>query len=529
MNKWIKQTAAALTASGLLIITAGFGLSAATAKAPDDIAANLPLYELGTLAGGSGPGLADGGNAAALFRYPASLAVRDDGELIVSDSGNQRIRTIKDGAVTTAAGADLGMDAYGSRIGSMLDGSGERAAFNGLAGLAADARGRIIAADSKNHAIRMLEPDGSVVTVAGTGVLGFRDGAASQARFFNPLDIAVTKDGVIYVADTLNHVIRKIEDGRVTTLTSVSKRVVEYFPGAVSSAGDYADGPIGQAKFNEPSGLALDAKGNLYVSDTGNHRIRYIDFGSGTVTTVAGNPELIYSADGMYAEGGFMDGPAGTASFHAPLGLTVTPDGGLLVADSLNHAIRYMKNGIVKTLAGTPGEAGAIDGPAAYGLLHNPADVISLDDGKFAIADTGNSQIRLIEPYIYPAGLKADGKIRIVFGQDILSSDAEPQIIRGVTFVPVRVIGERLGYTVRYDKKNQQVSLEKSGLTYTMMNGSNSVMLVNGEDSRTMQLPEAPFIHKGRTYLPIRFLAEKIGLDVQWLADVKAVLLRSRR
>ncbi|WP_181438656.1 stalk domain-containing protein [Paenibacillus sambharensis] len=525
MNRWMKQTTAAVMAAGLLMTTS---LSAAPAAGGDDMAAILPLFELDTLAGGSSPGLADGRSVTSAFRYPASLAVLGDGALIISDSGNQSIRTLKDGMVTTVAGADLGLDEYGSRVGSMQDGSAEQAAFHGPAGLTVDVRGRVIAADSANHAIRMLEPAGSVVTIAGTGVLGHRDGKAAQALFYNPLDVAVNNDGVIYVADTLNHVIRKIEDGKVTTLTAASKRIVEYFPGAVSAAGDYADGPIAQAKFNEPSGLALDAKGNLYVSDTGNHRIRYIDFASGTVTTVAGNPKVVYGADGVYAEGGFEDGPVGRAAFHTPLGLAVTPDGGLLVADSLNHAIRYISRGIVTTLAGTPGEAGAIDGPAAYGLLHSPADVVSLGEGEFAVADTGNSQIRLLKPYSYPAGLKADGRIRIVFGQDIIQTEAEPLIIKGVTFVPVRVISERLGYKVHYDRAGKQVSLVKSGMSYTLVNGSTTVKLGKDEVHHTVQLQEAPFIRRGRLYLPVRFFAEQTGLDVQWLADVKAVLLRSK-
>ena len=116
--------------------------------------------------------------------------------------------------------------------------------------------------------------------------MGLKDGKSKDALFHEPQDIAVTKDGILYVADTLNHVIRRISpDGEVTTIGAPSTRAVQIRAGVVALAGDYKNGSLAEARFNEPAGLALDGKGNLYVSDSGNHVIRYIDFGKGTVST----------------------------------------------------------------------------------------------------------------------------------------------------------------------------------------------------------------------------------------------------
>lgn len=168
--------------------------------------------------------------------------------------------------------------------------------------------------------------------------------------------------------------------------------------GLVEFAGDYLDGNLQETKFNEPSGLALDSKENLYVSDSGNQLIRYIDFETNTVTTVAGNIQNSISSlqtNAMYADGGFGDGVALESSFNFPKGLAVMEDGGLLIADSLNHRVRYLLNGSMTTLIGDPsGRYGNINGPNGYNQLHNPTDVLILEDGSILIADSYNIEIR---------------------------------------------------------------------------------------------------------------------------------------
>lgn len=149
-------------------------------------------------------------------------------------------------------------------------------------------------ADSANNAVRKVDTNGQVTTLGGNGVPGKKDGKGADASFNHPSDVAVTADGIVYVADSLNHVIRKIAtDGTVSTLNAASTRTILIRPGEASFAGEYQDGSLSEAKFNEPAGLTLDSKGNLYVSDTGNQRVRYIDLQAGTVKTVAGSTPLL--------------------------------------------------------------------------------------------------------------------------------------------------------------------------------------------------------------------------------------------
>lgn len=517
MNGYVRKSVVLLLAASLALPAA---LSGAAGR-QDAVSGNLPLYELRTHAGTGEHGESDGNRQTAEFRLPSGVAVDANGRVIVADTGNQLIRTVADDDVTTTAGILIGFNDYGFPAAGYADGPAAEAAFDSPSGLAVDRNGRIIVADAGNHAIRAISPDGRVTTLAGTGILGLEDGTASEAQFYYPLDVAVSPAGVIYVADTLNHVIRKIENGRVTTLNAGSERVAEIFPGVAEPTGDYRDGALSQALFNEPSGIAIDAKGNLYVADTGNQRIRYIDLKAGTVTTVAGGGEL--AAGTAYVEGGFADGKAEDARFNAPRGIAVTPDGGLLIADSLNHVIRYLKDGVVTTVAGVPGESGKWDGVAGAAPLSLPTDVAYIGDGAFVIADSGNNRIRLVRPYDVPAGVEGDA-IEIVYNRKVLDSDVEPVIVSGTTFVPVRIISEELGYEVEY--AGGVATLKQGDAWYRIRTGSRAVQSSSGN----LQLPQAPFIHDNRLMLPVRFFAEQLDLHVNWLGGgVRAVLIRDKQ
>ncbi|HUC93522.1 MAG TPA: stalk domain-containing protein [Paenibacillus sp.] len=524
MNKLTKRAATAVLAALLAVPGSGW----AAPDGEDAVLTSIPLYEVSTLSGTGELGEADGPNGSAAYRQPVAVQAKADGQLLIADAGNQRIRVVQNGMTDTVAGIEIGVDQYGFLIGSLINGKADEAAFQAPSGLAIDASGRTIIADMNNNAIRSLSADGKVTTIAGNGLIGTADGAGADARFDRPLDVAVTASGVIYVADTLNHTIRRISNGTVTTVNAPSTRVVEYFPGAVEPAGDFADGPIAQAKFNEPSGLALDAEGNLYVSDTGNQRIRYIDFAKGTVTTVAGSSELTYGKTDIYAQGDYKDGKASEALFNAPRGLAVTPDGGLLIADSLNHVIRYLKDGKVVTVAGTATETSKLDGLAPYAGFNVPTDVAWLGNGAFAVADTGNNRIRIVKPYEKPPGLKAGAKIRIVYNKEIVVTDADPVAENGTIFIPIPVISGKLGYTADAGAGNA-ATLTRGDAAYKVTAGSKTVVYTKkGEPAETIQLPAAPLVINNRLYLPVRFFAEQIDLDVQWLSDVKAVLLRDK-
>ncbi|WP_136607858.1 hypothetical protein [Paenibacillus dokdonensis] len=280
------------------------------------------------------------------WRMTERSLMRPDGSVLLTDAVHHVIWKVKDGMKSVFAGLEipLGYDGTDRPLGAYLDGATGKSFFDRPVGIAADEAGNVYVADSGNHVIRKIDTQGKVTTVAGNGVLGFADGKGAEARFDTPEDVAVAKDGTIYVADTMNHAIRKVTAaGEVRTLNTVSDRAVEVYPGVVSAAGSYRDGPMAQALFNEPSGLALDDKGNLYVSDTGNQVIRYIDFGSGKVSTVAGkvHSEYTRSTKMLYADGGYQDGPTQLAEFRFPKGLAWSSRlQQLYVADSQNGVIR---------------------------------------------------------------------------------------------------------------------------------------------------------------------------------------------
>ncbi len=266
-----------------------------------------------TLAGLAGnPGIADGNGGAARFDFPTAVAVDGAGNVFVTDLVFSTIRKITPaGDVTTYAGSPGG---FGS-----ADGNGGAAQFYGPYGVAVDGAGYVYVADGGNHTIRKISPARDVTTLAGSaGNAGSTDGLNGLARFQNPQGLAVDGAGNLYVADTGNNTIRKITPaGDVTTLA-----------GLAGNAGS-ADGPGNTARFDHPSGPAVDSAGNVYVADSHNHTIRKIT-PAGFVTTLAG-------AVGVIAN---VNGAAANARFAFPNGVAVDGAGNLYVVDNGNHSIR---------------------------------------------------------------------------------------------------------------------------------------------------------------------------------------------
>jgi sugar lactone lactonase YvrE len=271
-------------------------------------------------------------------------------------------------AVTTFAGAQ-GTTGY-------ADGTATAARFSDPVGLAVDAAGNVLVADSGNHCIRRITPAGGVTTLAGTpGVAGSQDGAANAARFDTPSAVAVGADGTVFISDTGNHTLRRLDrSGRVSTFAGK--------PG-ISGA---TNGLAAAARFNAPLGLAVSASGIVFVADSGNHLIRRID-ASGAVTTLAGVAE----------SWGDEDGPAATARFNGPVGLVLAQSGALFVADALNHAVRRITaDGTVNTLVGNSSEAGFVDGAAREARLGTPAELALDARGNLYVADALYHTIRRV-------------------------------------------------------------------------------------------------------------------------------------
>ena len=311
-----------------------------------------------TFAGSSNAGSTDGPASTATFNGPTGVTVDAVGNVYVADSLSNKIRKISpDGIVSTLAGTG---------IPDSTDGPASTATFNDPSAVAVDAAGNIYVADSANNKIRIISRDGTVFTLAGTGTPDSTDGPANTATFNYPHGVAVDGLGNVYVADTFGNKIRKISpDGTVTTLAST-------------------------ATFNAPYGVAVDAVGNVYVADTTN-KIRKIS-PDGTVTTLAGTGDR-----------GSTDGPANTATFKSPTGVTVDAVGNVYVADTDNYKIRKVSpDGNVTTLAGT-GTAGSADGPANTATFLYPYGVAVDATGNVYVADTDingglSGRIRKISP-----------------------------------------------------------------------------------------------------------------------------------
>lgn len=488
------------------------------------------------IAGNEIYGEQEGVASAASFRLPIGLAIGANNDLYISDTGNHKIRKFSSGYISTYAGPSSSFlrNSEGQPVGTLLDGSKGNALFDAPADITYGTDGSLYVADSGNNAIRKITSSGDIITIAGNGKIGATDGQGAAATFYHPEGIAVTKSGIIYVADTLNHVIRKIKpDGSTSTIGAASSRVVESYPGLVLASGDYRDGPISQAFFNEPTSLALDAKGNLYVSDSGNHRIRYIDFGTNKVTTAAGSIKSegssVYGKNELYATGAYKDGPAQSASFHFPKGIALDSAGGLLIADSLNNVIRYLKNGTVTTIAGSQsGESGLQNGLESQALFNSPRDVAITLDGTVYVADMGNNMIRKIVPYQLPVTINRNQPIiKVALENKQVTFDAHPEINGGRVMVPVRKIAEALGFKLTFSSNGQTVSLEKDSRFIQLNLGSKIIKLKeqNGIE-KTKETDIAPYVVNNRTFVPLRFFAEEIGIDVQWSSAIQTAILR---
>ncbi len=359
--------------------------------------AALPLLhaqKIVTVAGNGTAGYVaaqDGGPATrAQLDEPYGTAVDLHGNLYIAERANHRIRRVDaaTGTITTVAGN--GQPGYRAEDEGELATTAE---LNGPRAVAVDVKGVLYIADTDNHRIRVVDASGTIKTIAGTGMPGFRThdefGSAVAAELDSPRAVAVDHSGNVYIGDYNNQRIRKIE---------ATTQVIHTIAGT-GTAGYLAaqgGGPAVEAELNDPYGIALDAAGNLYIADTGNHRVRRIEAHTGIITTVAGN-----GAPGYHASD---EGKLATrATLNAPCAIAVDARSNLYIADMDEHRIRRVdaNTGTITTVAGAgiPGYILAQDGEtASLARLNKPRGLAVDLQGALYIADSANSRIRKVEP-----------------------------------------------------------------------------------------------------------------------------------
>jgi sugar lactone lactonase YvrE len=287
--------------------------------------------------------------------------------------------------------------------------------------IAYDAEGNLYIAETRNHVVRKVDSAGDITTIAGTGTQGFSGdgGPASAARLDSPQGLAIDAGDHLYIADTHNQRIRRVDlaTGLIATIAGTT----------AGFSGD--NGPAIAARLNLPIALAVDAAGNLYAADAQNYRVRKID-ASGIITTVAGDGTQGFSGD---------NGPATAAAIDSPSGLAVDAAGNLYLSDTHNHRVRKVAiaDGIITTIAGTgsPGYSGDSNaaGAAAVALPHG----LTLDRaGNLYIADTGNNRIRRIDAVTGAITTVAGNGTQTFSGDSGLAASAALDSPRAVTASP---------------------------------------------------------------------------------------------
>ena len=322
-----------------------------------------------TVAGGASS-FGDNGPAigAELF-HPYGVAVDSTGNLYIADSGNSRIRKVSNGVVTTVAGN--GTRGFGGDNGPAIG-----AQLNEPYGVAVDSAGNLYIADSGNSRIRMVA-NGVITTVAGKGTPSYSgdNGMATSAGLYSPYGVAVDSAGNLYIADTLNDVIREVSNGVIATVAG---------GGSLLGSG----GAATSAQLTGPDGVAVDSAGHLYIADSGNARICMVS--NGVIVTVAGDATYGYSGDG---------GPATAAQLNDVSGVAIDSAGALYIGDTESNRIRKVSNGVIATVAGDGACCYSGDnGPATSAELDNPAGVALDAAGNLYIADSYNDRIRVLIP-----------------------------------------------------------------------------------------------------------------------------------
>jgi sugar lactone lactonase YvrE len=310
------------------------------------------------------------------MNWPEGIAFDASGNLIIADTYNNRVRKVApDGTFSTLAGQALA--GYANGIGASTQ-------FNLPTGIAIDkTSGDIYVSDYNNNRIRRIHADGTVDTVVGDGVgrYGGDNGPANTASIFHPQGLAFDSGGNLYIADQGNHRVRRVTNGVIATVAGSG------------TAGFLGDGmPAVNARLSSPAAVAFDNRGNLLIVDYGNNRLRRVT-SDGNINTIAGNGTSSTTGDG---------GPASAATISQPLALAVDTAGNIFIAERGTNTVRRIAtDGTIMTVAGKNGAGFSGDGGLALDaqLYMFPTPALAFDAaGKLYILDSGNSRVRVVTP-----------------------------------------------------------------------------------------------------------------------------------
>jgi RHS repeat-associated protein/uncharacterized repeat protein (TIGR01451 family) len=404
----------------------------------------------------------DGGPALlAQLNQPTGLHVDAAGNLYIADMSGSKVRKVdRNGTITTIAGdGTRGFDGdSGPAIGSKL---------NRPRGVAVDRAGNIYIADTQNNRIRKVDLNGIITTIAGSSAGYSGDGGpAVQAQLYLPYGVALDASGTIYIADTHNNRVRKIDpNGIITTVAGSSSYAL----------GD--GGPATKARLSIPSHVAVDAEGNLFIADLQNNRVRKVD-ANGIITTVVGGV-FGYNGDGI---------PAESARIHDPVNVAVDGAGNLYFSDYYNHRVRKVDgNGIISTVVGNgiQGVSGN-GGPATEAQISYPYGLALDPSGNLSISENFSPTVRKVAPpFLFQSALAAgeipfaedNGLVHIVSG-----SGLHVRTIDLATGVPLR--------TFEYDSARALVSAtdQFGNMTTILRDGGGAPYAIVSPDGLTTML-----------------------------------------